>query len=104
VVVLPGAPIEEAAFACLADFPLQLELEIAELVFADEVAHRTIFRHRAVFDAPPLRHGAALVAAPRVERLAVEEHLHCGWRMADCGLLGRVDCGLRMADDGSPGR
>ena len=87
MVVLLGAPVQDAAVAAGTDFPFELEVEIAELIAADEIGNLSVLRQHAVVDPPPRRHGVALVPAPRVERLAVEQHLHCGLRIADCGFI-----------------
>src|SRR5882672_584353 len=74
VIVFLGATIEDAAVARLADLPVDRQLEIAELVLRHDVGDAVVLGERAVFDDPPLGHGIILIAAPRVERLAIEQH------------------------------
>src|SRR5262245_33587072 len=91
VVGVLDAAVEDAAVAALANLPFELELEIAVLVLRDDVGYTIVLDERAGFDSPTGRHRLTLVAAPRVERLAVEERppraiSDCGWRISDCGL------------------
>ena len=75
--------IEDAAVGALIDLVLELELEVLELlVRVDQVASvlsagfahaRAVDLDRSVLDGPCGRHAGLVVAAPSVERLAVED-------------------------------
>ena len=75
VVEFFAAAIEDAAVPGFANLPFDLEIEIAELVLRDEVLDGPVFGERPLLDAPAVWHGVALVAAPGVERRAVEQDL-----------------------------
>src|SRR5262249_8132495 len=72
--------IEDAAVARLADLPIHLEVEVAELVFRHDVGDATVLGQRAVGDLPARGNLVGLVAAPRVEIPAVEQHAPSGLR------------------------
>ena len=67
VLVLFGSAVEDPAVARLADLPLELELEVAELVLRDDIGDGDILGERVAGDVPAGGDGLALIAAPRVE-------------------------------------
>src|ERR1700733_7099902 len=75
VVVFARRAIEDAAVALLADFPVNLELEIAELLLGHQVIDRAFLGERAVNDVPALRHALRAPAAKGVEHFSVEQRV-----------------------------
>src|SRR5262249_9710017 len=69
------AAIEDSAVDRAPDLPLELELEVAEFVLGNQIADMSVLGQRATFDLPALRHRRHLVAAPRAERLSIEQRL-----------------------------
>ena len=69
-----------AAVAGVADLPLELQLEIAELVSRHDVGDGRVLGECAVFDLPARGDGVGLVAFPVLERRAVKEDspVRCG--------------------------
>src|SRR6476469_8218246 len=64
VLVFLGAAVEHAGIAAGSQLPVERELEVAELVAADEVAGTGGLGEHAVGHAPGGRDGVALIAAP----------------------------------------
>src|SRR6266704_804222 len=64
VIVLLGAAVENTGVAARTQFPVQRELEVSELVPADDVVDRTTFCQSAIDDAPTGGHCLLLVSAP----------------------------------------
>ena len=125
--------VENARVTALRHLPLELELEILELVREDQVAAvarlgfaaaRAVELDGSVVDRPARRHLVLAVAAPAVEGLAVEDHVVAvlvlgigreiyrrvvehgvfGNRGSGLGLGGRVVAGgLRLAGVASAG-
>src|SRR5215467_437801 len=75
MIIFFGAAVEDAAVAGLADLPFEFKFEVAELLFRNEIAHRRLFRKRAVDDVPAHWNCVCLVATPGIHRGAVEQHL-----------------------------
>src|SRR5205814_5510248 len=73
VVVLLGAAIENTGVATRTQLPVERELKVAELIFGDDVVHRSGFGEDAVDDPPTSRHRLGLVTAPCIGVCAVEE-------------------------------
>src|ERR1700677_1623754 len=80
VVVFARGAIEDAAVALLADFPVNLELEIAELLLGHQVIDRAFLGERAVYDVPALRHALRAPTAKGVEHFSVEQRVPLGLR------------------------
>src|SRR5207248_1211976 len=78
VLVLFGAAIKDSAVAGVANLPVDLQLEIAELLFADDVLNASFFRQRAVADGPPCGDRGGLVPAPSIQGLSVKQRLPSG--------------------------
>ena len=97
------AEVEDTRVAAFGNFPLHFELEVLELVREDQVAAvavlgftaaRTVEFDRAVVDRPFRGHVVFAVAAPAVERLAVEDHVVAVLVLREAG---EVYC--RIVDD-----
>src|SRR5258708_25304964 len=76
LVGIPGVevhPIENAAVAALADFPLQAQFEVAELVLRDEIAGTPERRQHPVIDAPSVARRVAFHRAPAGEAVSDDE-------------------------------
>src|SRR5262249_42638741 len=84
LVELVGAAIEDPAVARVADVPLELELEVGELLLRRDVVGMAVLLQHAVHDLPAvlgagrvahLRRPVGLEDPPRVHALAVEQRL-----------------------------
>src|SRR5258708_17640551 len=72
VVVFARGAVENTAVAALADFPFELELEVAELLLGHQVIDVAFLCERTIDDMPTLRHALGAPAAKDIEQFAVE--------------------------------
>src|SRR4051812_1233416 len=77
-VVLLGAAVEDAGVALRGELPVELQVEVAVLVGADDVVGWLALRQGAVLDVPFRRQALALVAAPAGGGGSVEKELPAG--------------------------
>src|ERR1700679_3563728 len=75
VVVLARSSIKDAAVAGLADFPVELELKIAELLLGYQVIDGAFFGERAANDVPAFRHALRAPTAKGIEHFSVEQRV-----------------------------
>src|SRR5438105_13902898 len=73
VIVLLGAAVENPGVATRAQFPVERELEVSELVAGDDVVDGARFCQYAIDDAPAGGHGLLLVSAPGSSARSIEE-------------------------------
>src|SRR3954465_326014 len=77
-VVLLGAAVEDPGVALRGELPVELQVEVAVLVGADDVVGWLALRQGAVLDVPFRRQALRLVAAPTGGGGSVEEELPAG--------------------------
>jgi hypothetical protein len=71
VIIFARAAIKDAAVAALADFPLEVQLKVAEFLACDEIVDLAVLRQHSVSDAPAHRQAGRFPAPPRIGMLIV---------------------------------
>src|SRR6266853_866518 len=73
VIVLARAAVKDTAVARLADLPFELELEISEALFRDQVIYRAILGEHPAGDVPARRQSGLFPAAPVGRAVLLQE-------------------------------
>ncbi len=97
VVVAFGSAVENTGVAAGRDLPVERQLEIAELITADEVFRGKRLRERAILRVPGGWDALLLVCAPLRDRRAVEKQTPAGGTVLRGEVIQRWGSALRLA-------